>query len=514
MSHAVPRLPRSAARVLLCATAAVLLGAAPASAAGLWPAKDVQRLRFEYGPITVKPGQNGIENVVLNTAKPKVDGFITRMRPDLETLDGKVPPVDVLHLHHGVWLNASGRSDASPFGGVEPIFFGGEEKTVFKIPRGYGYAYRAKDVWVLNHMIHNNTSQRTKVKLVWELDFIPRTSPKAKGVKAVTPLWMDVRRGWGYPVFDVTRDMADARGTFTFPDQAAGDPYAGGAPQNEFVLPRGGTLVSAVGHLHPGGLRDDIDLVRPGASLPRSATPGRVPDSTRIFRSQARYYDPAGPVSWDMSLTASRPDWRVRVRRGDTLRISATYEARRSAWYENMGIVLLFMARDGGGPDPFAEGVDWRGALTHGHLAENDNRGGKATGLPDPRAVGDGAVTQEIDIKDFEFVPGDLGLLAAGGKVPVVQRGTALTFRNLDDPGVVWHSITACRAPCNRSTGISYPLADGTSQFDSGQLGNGPAGLSPAANRLTWTTPQDLEPGTYTYFCRIHPFMRGAFRVR
>jgi len=23
----------------------------------------------------------------------------------------------------------------------------------------------------------------------------------------------------------------------------------------------------------------------------------------------------------------------------------------------------------------------------------------------------------------------------------------------------------------------------------------------------------NLPPGTYTYFCRVHPFMRGAFRV-
>ena len=28
-----------------------------------------------------------------------------------------------------------------------------------------------------------------------------------------------------------------------------------------------------------------------------------------------------------------------------------------------------------------------------------------------------------------------------------------------------------------------------------------------------WRTPRTLRPGTYTYFCRIHPFMRGAFRV-
>jgi plastocyanin len=29
----------------------------------------------------------------------------------------------------------------------------------------------------------------------------------------------------------------------------------------------------------------------------------------------------------------------------------------------------------------------------------------------------------------------------------------------------------------------------------------------------TYKTPKNLQPGTYTYFCRVHPFMRGAFRV-
>ncbi len=28
-----------------------------------------------------------------------------------------------------------------------------------------------------------------------------------------------------------------------------------------------------------------------------------------------------------------------------------------------------------------------------------------------------------------------------------------------------------------------------------------------------YKTPKNLSPGTYSYFCRIHPFMRGAFRV-
>ena len=69
------------------------------------------------------------------------------------------------------------------------------------------------------------------------------------------------------------------------------------------------------------------------------------------------------------------------------------------------------------------------------------------------------------------------------------------------------------RPPCTGSTGISYPPANGPVEPDSGNLRYGPTGYSLSANRYRWETPKDLEPGTYTYFCRVHPFMRGAFRV-
>jgi plastocyanin len=317
---------------------------------------------------------------------------------------------------------------------------------------------------------------------------------------------MDVRRGWGYPVFDVLQHSGGSDGAFTFPDEQPGDPYAGGTRQNEFTMPWPATIVAAVGHLHPGGLRDDIAVVRNGASR-------------LIFRSEAHYYDPAGPVSWDVSLTASKPDWRARVDQGDTLRISSTYDASSSSWYENMGIVLLFAAPDDmTGPDPFTDVVDPTGELTHGHLAENDNHGGRRAIYPDARRVAGGRKTTKVTIRGFQFRPGDLGLLYdKGARIPVVPRGSGVTFVNRDDTSFEWHSITTCLAPCNRSTGISYPLANGMqagTQFDSGQLGFGPAGSSPAANRATWTTPTDLSRGTYTYFCRIHPFMRGAFRVK
>jgi len=94
---------------------------------------------------------------------------------------------------------------------------------------------------------------------------------------------------------------------------------------------------------------------------------------------------------------------------------------------------------------------------------------------------------------------------------PVVPKGQSITFRNTDDPRAIYHSITSCAPPCNRSSGIAYPIADGPAQFESGTLGSA---VPPATGRLEWKTLPTLDPGTYTYFCRIHPFMRGAFRVK
>jgi hypothetical protein len=93
-----------------------------------------QRLHYDYGPIAIAPGQNHIE-IHPNQLKPNVPGFITRFEPNLVYVkNGKVPRVDVVHLHHGVWL-ARGY----------PTFAAGEEKTILQLPRGYGYRYDPSD---------------------------------------------------------------------------------------------------------------------------------------------------------------------------------------------------------------------------------------------------------------------------------------------------------------------------------------------------------------------------------
>ena len=130
-----------AARPLLPLLAALaVLVAAPSASAELVSVKDAangaKRMIYRVGPFDIKPGQNEISNQLI-TDRPQFDGYITRMRPDLVYLNGKVPGVDVIHLHHGVWINWSQQNPTSAL--PELFVAAGEEKTIVRFPKGYGY---------------------------------------------------------------------------------------------------------------------------------------------------------------------------------------------------------------------------------------------------------------------------------------------------------------------------------------------------------------------------------------
>jgi plastocyanin len=473
----------------------------------------VQHLTYCYGPITMMPGQNIIRfrpatDGFGNKLWPQEDGYITRFDPELIYADGTVPRVDVLHLHHAVWV-VNGA----------PQFAVGEEKTVQQLPQGFGWRSHPGDSWILNDMLHDLVAQPAQVYVVWRVDFVPDTSPAAASIKPVHTRWLDVAGNPSiYPVFDALRSDGQ-NGRYTFPDQA---PAADLHPCGSTGRARGShgclgaaqswtpnhpvTLIATAGHLHPGGLNMQMRDTRNG-------------ETNTLFTSDAHYYEPAGEVSWDVAMGGTPPDWRVQVQAGDKVSVHATYDTRRADWYEVMGImpVAVYDKTDVGGVDAQNPALSQtQGVLTHGHLSENDNHGGSPTGAPDPFSLPSApAPNNTIGIQSFAY----RGDPSAGPSVPTIEPGQTLTFRNYDAvPSVnAFHTITACKEPCTGSTGIAYPIANGPVTFDSGELGfngnNGGIRGEPAADRDSWQTPQDLPSGTYTYFCRIHPFMRGAFRV-
>jgi hypothetical protein len=157
--------------------------------------------------------------------------------------------------------------------------------------------------------------------------------------------------------------------------------------------------------------------------------------------------------------------------------------------------------------------------MTHAHLHENDNYGGPAGTLTAAR----GQQTGNVAITGFTYLPGDLSMAATTG-VPTVPLGTSLQFVNSDAALNVYHTATSCQYPCTGPTGTSFPVPNGGTSlgrsldFDSAQLGFGIPTVSAAKNAATWNLPVTAAAGfapgeVVTYFCRIHPFMRGAFEV-
>ena len=588
--------------------ALIVLVVSPSAQAAASPttvlADGTLRTTYTIGPLDVTSGQNRIDyRPITGTEKPAVNGWITRIQPDLVYADGTTPSSSKVMFHHGVWINLSR--------GQENFYATGEEKSILQLPPGYGYRYKKSDNWLLNHMIHNLTPTAMTLYVTYTIDLIPDSDPAASGIKEAKPIWMDVEKGQTYPVFDTYRDSGGADGEFVYP-QDRPDAYPPGVHKNEYTAMRDGVLIDTVGHIHSGGLSTDLYLRRDGASyagpvceapqnfdkqltnlkqqirsistrqkkLKKSMSPKKVkklrkslppkkfrkimkskhkrkvrlrkqkrsrtsqlnvirekdsqakstyaacaatqPSVTgnrvHLFRSNAHYFEPAGPVSWDVAMMSTDDDWRVQVKAGDTIELQTTYETKRASWYESMGINLLYWSDETDGPNPYVTKVDQEGVLNHGHYAENDDHGGTAKEVgPDPATLPDGLASGgPFNIGAYSYEAGNFRLPGAAGRPPVVKAGQTFTFQltGADISNQVWHSLTSCKSPCNKSTGIAYPLPDGEFQFDSGQLGNLNGNASPpTVGRESWTTPANLPIGTHTFYCRIHPLMRGAIRV-
>ena len=130
--------------------------------------------------------------------RPQVDGYITRIKPNLTYLDGtraagrRDPPAPRRLGEHlapeqrGLRL----RSSSSPRA---------RRRRRMQLPKGYGYPLKATDGLLLNHMIHNLTPTPTQVYMTYQIDFVPKGSRAARGIRPVRPIWMDVQSGQPLP---------------------------------------------------------------------------------------------------------------------------------------------------------------------------------------------------------------------------------------------------------------------------------------------------------------------------
>ena len=183
-------------------------------------------------------------------------------------------------------------------------------------------------------------------------------------------------------------------------------------------------------------------------------------------------------------MEATRPDWRVSLKAGDIVSINATYDVEQGVVVRVDGDPARSRSRSANDPlakDPFDDAAAVQAMYERGRhphprppAGEHRREGGqearssptRASCASKGRRVGRTGST----IDDFLF--SRRRLLGAPWRSPtymmrppVVPPGASVTFTNLDAPfgapdaEQVWHSITSCKAPCNRGAGIGYPLA-------------------------------------------------------
>ena len=267
------------------------------------------------GRTTITPGANLILLDTNQVPKPTrgrlhdADAAEPALRaPERQVLRQDPAASNVIHLHHGVWLSngAAGAGEGNGYGGgFYPFMAAGEEKTIYEFPPGYGYPIGANDFWVLNYMIHDLTDRPAKVYITYDIDFVPRRPRRWRRTSRRC-----TRSGWTSRTTTSTRcSTSTAAAARTASSRSRTWPrtrMASGPPLNEFTVDHPGTLIATAGHLHPGGLYDDLDLIRPGRHAERRRDP-RAPcrNSVRLFRSNAHYWDKRGPISWDMAMTAT-----------------------------------------------------------------------------------------------------------------------------------------------------------------------------------------------------------------
>lgn len=564
---------------------------------------DCKRIHFAFGPIPVKPGQNDAIIEPVDIEQPRFASYIVRFKPDLvRALDGSKPRTEDLHLHHATWLNLNRDYGDGPF------FAAGEEKTIATFPMGYGVEVRPTDVWGLLYMVHNATAGSEGVWLTYSIDVVSKDVAEQKyGMTNARTLWLDVHGNEEFhpeqadssanPVFNVQRGFGHRdheTGTMVcrWPDEncARFDQYGNVTAQQgldvskevrgtDYVVPEdmAGDIIMLGGHMHPGGIRDEISLVRNGKEKP-------------IFISDAIYWDyddprriGGRPHSWNLSMTVSGIDlgWKVKVRESDRIRINAVQDSQDASWYENMGIVVAAIVPEGTdkpkavpGIDPFADNVVidrgyskkalvppgpfhyrngfrpkpcqpdlvgkdgekrlcLRGQPTHGAIPESGNGGDPCT--PEtcpPLPEKQGPMVTSIHSVGFTYGQADFGVIGSQG-IPRVKLGKPVQFVNEDAAARIWHTFTRCKEPCTGPTKINYPLADGGKgpkdhmDFESLEIGfglvwepaktqvgqrNEPYDHNWAKDAFVWEfTPN--RTGTFTFWCRIHPSMRGAFQV-
>lgn len=507
-------------------------------------------LTLFYGPFHIPPGHD-LNRITLDL--PVHTGFYTAIAPNLvDPVTGEEPGHQVAHIHHAHWFRITDDPNDERYNtglefmdwGTSWVFGTGEEKTQGSLadraavdPTGprYGIYIKGDQPQLLIYMLHNKTAQPLNLYVVLNVKFVYGTAAQ---IEAKTGKQFHALKGklWG-TTFDVPRE-AGGDGIYKHPiDIPPGAPGYNvdfAANGKFFTAGFSGTIVAGAGHLHPAGREVVIANLGPAGSGCENDSDGDSYPGITILHSRKMEHVNADFYSEDYQMGATKLGFRAPIHQGDRIAQFGIYSNDLSASYGAMSYSGLYT--DTAQVPSAATGCNqasYGSTLLPGDPLQGDPREGmlnhawdgapdQLCGLPSsppPNNQSCNAVERDWDgtvrpntvhITKFTYGPGDQTVSSPLRRLPQVNAGSSLRFVNDDAALGIRHSVTSCLWPCNGRYVANYPLPDAT--FDSAILGN----IDPVDGsdfKIDWSTPASLVAGKYSYYCRVHPWMRGAFEV-
>jgi hypothetical protein len=309
---APPRLLLSA----LAAIAAALLAAPVTHAA-------TRTYTMRYGPITM--GGFNVKYPRGWVAVPPANGSIVKMHARLVDGRGRRVTIRDVMLHHIVFHRSrrSAVTGACTNQSAEPFYGTGEENQSLLLPRGYGYRTRATDRWRMASMLMSHSQRLMNVYIQYRVTI--DTSSRLTPVRAFWVRANSCSSGIGYGIPGGGAPGSTDRRAFTW------------------HMPVSGRIVAAGGHLHGGAKDMWLSQPRCGGRRLLDTAPAYARPDHLIYRARPLLHEP-GPVDtrWFSSRTG------IAVRKGEPLRLSATYDAEKP--HTVMSIMHIYVAPARGRP--------------------------------------------------------------------------------------------------------------------------------------------------------------------
>ncbi len=284
----------------------------------------------ESGPGNLHPHQESVE-------MPCIDGFITRIVPDMVYADGSSANFHSKSMmHHVVFYNSQADDLTCPGGGRERFFATDNERSAMDLPEGFGYYNSPAAEWDLSaHLMNFDTEpQELFIQLVCTCE------PYDTSIKSAIPVWLDVDN-CGDSEFSAPAGYSDTQ--WDWQSSITGTIVRMGGHVHNF-----GTSISAE-HLDTGGY---ICTAIAGYESGSMFAPASVPDGDEGHPGSANLLDGAtNPTNNPQymgriqDMTLCEPFFTIAA--GDTIRLHTQYNIPSSLFPNGqddvMGIMIAYV---------------------------------------------------------------------------------------------------------------------------------------------------------------------------